>query len=74
MQNISSKFYTDNIAVSINTIVEACVQDLENVNLVIDGLAALAYKSKISQSDLDTALSTLINEKAEKSTVTTLTS
>lgn len=45
---------------------------VQNVNVPIKGLAALAYKAKISADELDAALTAVINAKAEASTVTAL--
>lgn len=45
---------------------------VQNVDVPIKGLAALAYKAKVSTDELDAALTAVINAKAETSTVTTL--
>lgn len=45
---------------------------VNNVDVAITGLAALAYKANVSSDDLDTALKAVINAKAEASDVTAL--
>lgn len=45
---------------------------VNNVDVAITGLAALAYKAKVSESDLDTALKAVLDAKAESSDVTAL--
>lgn len=45
---------------------------VNNVDVTIHGLAALAYKANVSESDLASALATKLNAKADSSTVTTL--
>lgn len=42
-------------------------------DIAVKGLAALAYKANVSESDLDAALKTVINAKAEATDVTALT-
>lgn len=46
---------------------------VNGADVAIKGLAALAYKAKVSESDLDTALATAINGKASASELTALT-
>ena len=53
---------TDNGTIKVN-----------NVAITVHGLAALAYKAKVSQADLDTALSQVIANKAAAADVTALT-
>ena len=45
---------------------------VNNVEVSVAGLAALAFKAKVSESDLETALKTVIDNKAEAADVTTL--
>lgn len=45
---------------------------VQGVDVAITGLAALAYKTKVSQDDLDTALAAVLAAKAEQSDVTAL--
>ena len=45
---------------------------VNNADVAVKGLAALAYKAQVSQSDLDSALNAVIAAKAEQSAVTTL--
>ena len=45
---------------------------VNNVEVSVSGLAALAFKAKVSESDLETALKTVIDNKAEAADVTTL--
>lgn len=45
---------------------------VNNVDVAVKGLAALAYKAQISESDLDTALKAVLDGKASASDVTTL--
>ena len=45
---------------------------VNNVEVSVAGLAALAFKAKVSESDLETALKTVIDNKAEAAVVTTL--
>ena len=45
---------------------------VNGVDISVAGLAALAYKAEVSASDLDSALTTVINAKAEQSDLTTL--
>lgn len=47
---------------------------VNGVDVAVKGLAALAYKANVSQSDLDTALAAVIAAKAESADVTALTS
>lgn len=53
---------TDNGTIKVN-----------NVAITVHGLAALAYKAKVSQADLDTALAQVLANKAAASDVTVLT-
>ena len=53
---------TDNGTIKVN-----------NVAITVHGLAALAYKAKVSQADLDTALAQVLANKAAASEVTALT-
>ena len=41
---------------------------VNNVDVAIKGLAALAFKAKVSQDDLDTALAAVLANKADKAT------
>ena len=45
---------------------------VNNADVAVKGLAALAYKAQVSQSDLDSALNAVIAAKAEQSAVTSL--
>ena len=45
---------------------------VNNADVAVKGLAALAYKAQVSQSDLDSALNAVIVAKAEQSAVTSL--
>lgn len=45
---------------------------VNGTDIAIKGLAALAYKAKVSKTDLDSALDAVINAKAEQSAVTAL--
>lgn len=45
---------------------------VQGVDVPIKGLAALAYKANVSKDDLTSALTAIIDAKAEKSTVNTL--
>lgn len=45
---------------------------VQNVDIPVKGLAALAYKAKVSQADLEAALTAVINAKAESSEVNTI--
>lgn len=45
---------------------------VNNVEVSVAGLAALAFKAKVSESDLETALKTVIDNKAETADVTAL--
>lgn len=45
---------------------------VNNVEVSVAGLAALAFKAKVSESDLETALKTVIDNKAEAADVTAL--
>lgn len=45
---------------------------VNGTDIAIKGLAALAYKAKVSKTDLDSALEAVINAKAEQSAVTAL--
>ena len=45
---------------------------VNGANVAVKGLAALAYRSAVSESDLASALKTVINNKASQSDVTTL--
>lgn len=45
---------------------------VNNVDIAVKGLAALAYKAQVSESDLDTALKAVIDSKASGETVATL--
>lgn len=53
---------TDNGTIKVN-----------NVAITVHGLAALAYKAKVSQADLDAALAQVISNKATAADVTALT-
>lgn len=46
---------------------------VNNVDVAVHGLAALAYKAQVSESDLATALKNSINAKANQSAIDTLT-
>ena len=45
---------------------------VNGANVAVKGLAALAYKANVSESDLASALKTVINNKAAQSDVTAL--
>lgn len=45
---------------------------VNNADVAVKGLAALAYKAQVSQADLDSALNAVIAAKAEQSAVTSL--
>lgn len=45
---------------------------VNNVDVAVKGLAALAYKAEVSENDLASALKTVINSKAAQSDVTAL--
>lgn len=45
---------------------------VNNADVAVKGLAALAYKAQVSQSDLDSALNAVIAAKAEQSAVNSL--
>ena len=45
---------------------------VNNVDVAVKGLAALAYKAQVSESDLDTALKAVLDGKASAADVTTL--
>lgn len=45
---------------------------VNGTDVAVKGLAALAYKAKVSETDLDTALKAVIDAKAAQSDVTTL--
>lgn len=45
---------------------------VNNVDVAVKGLAALAYKAQISETDLDSALAAVLNAKAAKADVDTL--
>lgn len=45
---------------------------VNGTDVAVKGLAALAYKAKVSKADLDSALDEVIKAKAEQSTVTSL--
>jgi hypothetical protein len=45
---------------------------VNGVDVAVEGLAALAYKAEVSESDLASALKSVINGKAEKGDVTAL--
>lgn len=45
---------------------------VNNVDIAVKGLAALAYKAQVSEADLDTALKAVIDGKAAAADVTTL--
>lgn len=45
---------------------------VNGTDIAIKGLAALAYKAKVSKADIDSALEAVINAKAEQSTVSSL--
>lgn len=45
---------------------------VNNVDVAVKGLAALAYKAQVSEADLDEALTAVLAAKAAKSTVDTL--
>lgn len=47
---------------------------VNGVDVAVKGLAALAYKANVSEADLDAALKTVIDAKAEASDVTDLSS
>lgn len=46
---------------------------VNNVDVAVHGLAALAYKAEVSESDLSTALKAIIDAKAKQSDLDTLT-
>lgn len=46
--------------------------EVNGVDVMVKGLAALAFKAQVSESDLDTALKTVISGKAASADVTTL--
>lgn len=45
---------------------------VNNVDVAVKGLAALAYKAQVSQTDLDTALAAVLAAKAENTDLTSL--
>ena len=45
---------------------------VNNVDVAVKGLAALAYKAQISETDLDAALKAVLDAKASGADVTTL--
>ena len=45
---------------------------VNGIDVAVKGLAALAYKAQVSESDLDTALKAVLDAKAAKTTVDTL--
>lgn len=79
--NILEGIKVNNVALSIaSKIAELTIASgasngtisINGVDVAIKGLAALAYKAKVSKTDLDSALDVVINAKAEQSSVTAL--
>lgn len=79
--NVLEGIKVNNVALSIaSKIAELAIASgasngtiaINGTDIAIKGLAALAYKAKISKTDLDSALDAVINAKAEQSAVAAL--
>lgn len=79
--NVLEGIKVNNVALSIaSKIAELAIASgvsngtiaINGTDIAIKGLAALAYKAKVSKTDLDSALDTVINAKAEQSAVAAL--
>lgn len=65
--NAANVMYDENTTLAAHLATLATSASVEQLQQAINGLGALAKKDKVSQSDLDEALSTLISGKAEAS-------
>lgn len=68
--NVENVYYNDTTTLASHLTTLAAKADLQTLQQTVNALGALSKKDKVSIDDLETALATLINGKAEASALT----